>query len=166
MARGTVVRGTPVNHISATNGQGHQPATAMKPAGYSGTTIKDQFRGDQSMKIDPRSGTANNSASVIDALQRTVSDHRYGVSPGAGGQDHNSHTANGTGVLFDGISRSRDLIPTPANVTDSPVPTGAQRPETDSARKLNALRNGKGDAYPADKTIADALVGTGGTMDT
>jgi len=168
MAKGTVVRGTPVNHIgpksSATGDvQGYNPATLK---GYSGTTTKDQFRGDQGQKVDPRSGTPYNSGpGNFDEFKRTPQDYRYGVSPGAGGQDYNSHTANGNGVVFDGVSRSRDLMPTPADVMESPVPSGAQRPDTDSAAKLNALRNGKGDAYPAEKTIPDALVGSGGTMD-
>jgi hypothetical protein len=168
MAKGTVVRGTPVNHIgpggSATGDpQGHNPATLK---GYSGTTTSDQFRGDQSNRVDARSGTpANSQRGNPDETRNVRQAGRYGVSPGAGGQDYNSHTANGNGVVFDGVARSRDLMPPPAAAMDSPVSQGAQRPDTDSVAKLNALRNGKGDAYPAEKTIPDALVGTGGTMD-
>lgn len=162
MAKGTVVRGTPVNHISADRGQGFNNPTL--PAKYAGTTTSSQYKGAQEQQPNPKSGTPAPSRSVNDDIQKLVSAGCYGVSPGAGGQDYNSHTANGSGVVFD-VARSRDLIPSPAAVMDSPVPTGAQRPDTDSAAKLNALRNGKGDAFPADKTIPDGLVGTGGTMD-
>ena len=68
-------------------------------------------------------------------------------------------------MVFAGVARSRDNIPPPAAAMDSPVPKGAQRPDTDSQAKLNALRNGVGTDYAAADAIPDSLVGTGGTLD-
>jgi hypothetical protein len=160
MSKGTVVRGTPVNHISATNGQGFNNATM--PAKYAGTTTSSQYKGDQSQQPNPRSGTPAQSRSVNDDVQRLVSDHRYGVSPGAGGQDYNSPSSNGNGTVFDGISRASGYTPRPAAAMDSPVSPDSPMFDTRTIRQENQARSGN--VSPA--LIEDDLRKIpGGTMD-
>ena len=148
MAKGTVIRGTPVNTISANNGQGFN--AGAKPVGYSGTTTKDQFRGDQSNKIDPRSGTPYNSRSVNDDIQPPS------VKPRNGGNPFNDPESNGNGVVFSGVSQAHDYTPAPSNVMDSPVPARAQRPTPNGSIRLNEIRNGVGGDYGPTDSIPDA----------
>jgi hypothetical protein len=149
MAKGTVVRGTPVNHISADNGQGF--TSAGKPAGFQGT-VNGQFAGDQSQQPNPKSGTPLQSRSVNDDLQKS-----HPVARNGGNFLNDADALKG--VVFGGVASSRDNIPTPADVMDSPVPAGAQRPDTDSQAKLNALRNGQGKDYNAEAAIPDHFNG-------
>lgn len=151
------VFGTPVHSNNANLGQGFLPPGARPPR-TDGTTTLPQFKGDQSQQPNPRSGTPLQSGSVNDDMQKSRPVDRNG-----GNFLNDAEALNG--VVFGGVARSRDLIPPPAAAMDSPVPANAQRPNTDSVAKINALKSGKGDAFPADKTIPDGLVGTGGTMD-
>src|SRR5438045_9501652 len=88
--KSTTVRGTPTNHIGPTgapvgNAEGRTPGV---PADLSGTTVKNQFRGDGvgiDTRLPPGSGTPYvDREGNVDQARRVVSSDRYGVSPGAG----------------------------------------------------------------------------------
>lgn len=161
--KSTSVRGTPFRSISADNGQGFLSPGA-KPKGMSGTVNK-QFEGDQSGNRQEgiSTGTPYNSSSVNDDTQKGTTS-KFGVVQSGGAGDQAQHDSNGNGVLFNGVSRARDYIATPAPGLDSPVPEGSQKPQDDASLKLNAIGNGAGNYWGADDTIEDSLVAAGGIM--
>lgn len=140
--------GTPVNHIGPTgaavgSSQGRTPGV---PAGMSGTTTKDQFRGSAiDTRPAPGSGTPyQDRDGNPDETSRTVSQGRYGVSPGAGGVDMNDPKANGTGVVFDGAKSSNGYMPNPGPALDSPVSKAAPYFEGRSVEQENRAHLGQG----------------------
>lgn len=137
------VRGTPVTFLGPNGDPGYG---GMTPGSYgSGTPLN-------SVKGNP------------DNAMRQVSNGKYGMvdTPAAGNQA--DHTNNGNGVLFNGVSEGRDYLATQAGAMDSPVPAGAQMPNTNSADTLNALRNGSGKDYSGSKQIPDQILAAGGVL--
>ena len=166
--KSTTVRGTPTNHIGPTgapvgNAEGRTPGV---PADLSGTTVKDQFRGDGvgiDTRLPPGSGTPLvDREGNVDEARRVVSQGRYGVSPGAGGVDMNDPAANGSGVVFDGTNRVSDgYLPAGAATVDSPVPARAPRFDPKDILAENLAHLGKDQP----ETLVDGnLVEAGGVM--
>jgi hypothetical protein len=140
--------GTPVNHVGPKgafigNAQGRTPGL---PAGMSGSTVKDQYRGSGiDTRPAPNAGTRFNDAEGNpDEASRVVSQHRYGVSPGAGGVDMNDPAANGSGVVFDGAKSSNGYMPNPGPAMDSPVGKAAPYFEGRSVEQENRAHLGQG----------------------
>jgi hypothetical protein len=172
MAKGTVVRGTPINSYGPNGGgvsanNGFNPQLPMLNQVMDGT-VNPQFRGDQTHKIDPRSGTpATHQTGNVDQASTLRFSGKYGVSPIAGGVDSNNPSSNGNGTILDHVSEARDYtpwLPIGQGVMDSPVALGAQMPAEDGSNQLNALRNGTGKTYSEKQQIPDELVKVGGVM--
>ena len=152
-----VVQGTPVTRISRDNGQGFNGST--KPAGFAGTQ-STQFMGDSTgARTGVAAGTPYNSAAKNDDKRPKTTHAKMGIVLSENGINMSDPTANGDGVVFDGVSRNSDRLATPSDVMDSPVPMGAQRPAVDSVKQLNALRNGTGKDYAASQAIPDKFAG-------
>lgn len=157
----STVRGTPMRSISANNGQGF--TSGGKPPGFQGT-VNPQYAGESAT---PGGGTPYNSASVNDdrPASSTTGKQMGSVIDTQTGTNMNEPESNGNGVVFDGVSRERDYMPSVASAMDSPVPSGAQRPTPNGSIKLNEIRNGEGAAYGANDSIPDSLIAGGGVMD-
>jgi hypothetical protein len=154
------VFGTPVNSISANNGQGNMPP-GSRPPRNDGTTTLPQFKGDQSQQPNPRSGTPFNSYARNDDIQRLASDYGYGVSPVAGGADANTIDGTGGATMFKGLSREGGYSPNAAGAMDSPVAKGTPHFNPRTMRDENLAHLGEG-ADPAQ--AADVLLNIGGVM--
>ncbi len=168
MAKGTVVRGTPVNVIRS----GSSGINPQKPAGYNtgGQTVRDQFEGDQSgnrqveRQIGKKLSTQYNSdrGNPGDA-STTRADYRYGVILSNGGQDMNNPASNGNGVFFDKMSRANGYMPPDARHLDSPVPNGAPMFQGESIKQENLGHLGQGiGASPSQ--AEDVITKIGGVM--
>lgn len=162
--KSTSVRGTPVRSISADNGQGFLTPGA-RPKGMSGT-VNRQFEGDQSgnRQTGLNTGTPYQTRSVNDDIQPNPNRMKYGVNNANGQGDMDSPTSNGNGVLFDGISEAADLVPSASAVTDSPVPTGAQKPAADATEVLANLRSGVGKQWGPSDGPGNNFQDMGGVM--
>jgi hypothetical protein len=173
MSKGRVVHGTPVNTIRS-GGAGINPG---KPAGFKtgAQTVPDRFEGAQrgNRQVEADNGwpanslgsTYNSDAGNPGDASRTRLADRYGKNvSGAGPIDMNDPKANGNGVMFDGVKQSHDYTATPADVMDSPVPKGAQKPQDDASIELNEIRNGVGKDYGANDVIEDSLLKADGVM--
>jgi hypothetical protein len=158
--KASTVRGTPVRSISADNGQGF--TSGGKPANYSGT-VPNAYQGDQSQKINPKSGTPYNSSSVNDdkAAKSTTGKYGHVIDEVAG--DQGSHLSNGNGVILDGLSRESDYTPRAAGTMDSPVPNGAASFPAGAMRTENIAHLGKGVGVDASQA-GDVLEAIGGVM--
>jgi len=174
MSKGRVVHGTPVNTIRNAGAAGINPG---KPAGFNtgAETVPDRFEGDQrgNRQVEQQNGwpsntlgsTYNSDAGNPGNASRTRLADRYGKNlSGAGPVDMNDPRANGNGVIFDGVKPESDYIATPANLVDSPVPKGAQRPIPDATIKINDIRSGEGEYWGADDAIEDSVLKADGVL--
>src|SRR5438552_708528 len=118
--KGVVLGAGHVNEVGPTgafvgSAEGRTPGT---PAGLSGTTVKDQFRGDGvgiDTRLPPSSGTPYQDCDGNpDQSRRVASQGRSGVSPGAGGVDGNAPEAGASGVMFAGPARQNGYMPNAA----------------------------------------------------
>lgn len=161
--RPTTVRGTPVRSISADNGQGF--TNSGKPAGYSGTVPK-AYEGDQSAKVNPKSGTPYNSSSKNDDKAPKTSSGWYGeVIDTQTGTNMNEPESNGNGVIFDGVTRAAGYrAGSQPQTLDSPVPEGAQLPVQDAPVVLANIRSGVGKAWGYGSGPGDNFQTMGGVM--
>ena len=152
--KSTSVRGTPFRSISADNGQGFMTPGA-KPKAMSGVVPK-QYEGEQATNqanLNGRAGTPYQSRSVNDDREPPLRTKKYGNQGDSinGQGDMNNPDDNGDGTLFDGVNEHGDFVPPQGDVMDSPVPTGAQIPQTDAAEVLANLRSGVGKEWgPSD----------------
>jgi hypothetical protein len=152
-----------VNHLGPKdafigNAQGRTPGV---PANLSGKTVLEQYGGSG---IDTR--PAPNASTPYqdregnpDEARHVVSQHRYGVSRGAGGVDMNDPAANGSGVIFDGAKAQNGYMPSPASYSDSPVPTNAPWFEGRSVQEENKAHLGQGNENAAQDNLMKILDG-------
>jgi hypothetical protein len=139
--------GTPVNSISGNQGEGFMKGPLVPPRN-DGTTTLPQFKGEQATnRENGATGTPYQSRSVNDDREPPLNRQKYGIVLGENGQNMSDPSSNGNGVLFDGVSPARDLLPTAANVMDSPVPMGAQQPIPNTTEVLANLRSGEGKTW-------------------
>ena len=169
-SRPTVVQGTPVNHYGPKGGGAGRNEgfnANQVPQGFNGTVNK-QFEGDQSGNRQEgiATGTPYQSRTGSpDETSRTRMDHRYGKVISEGGQDMNSPSSNGNGVLFDGVSPAHGMrAGNQPQTMDSPVPMGGQRPIQDAPKVLNDLRSGTGEYFGPGDGPKDSLLEQGGVM--
>jgi hypothetical protein len=156
----TTVRGTPVRFISA----GNEGMAAGKPANMSGTTSK-QFQGDQSNKVDARSGTAYNSQNGNSpTAKRVASSDKYGMVVSENGINMSNPESNGNGVVFAGVGGMSILPASMPQTMDSPVPEGAQRPIENAPGILANLRSGSGSQWGANGGPSNTFLDMGGVM--
>ena len=167
MSKSKGIVGTPINHIgpsgaSVGNKEGFTPGV---PAGYSGKTVADQYRGD-GVGIDtrplPGSGTPyQDRDGNVDEFSRTAEGTgRYGIVLGENGQDMNNPASNGSGTIFDGATRANGFIPKPDKPTlDSPVPRTAPMFEPGFIPAEDRAHLGSGN-----ESGVESLVGGGGVM--
>ena len=158
--KSTTIKGTPYNFVPATD----QGRAAAKPTNLSGT-IDRQYEGEQSINRQlGATGTPYQSQGGTPAgLLRTASADRYGVVLGENGQDMNSSSSNGNGVILGNISRATDYLPVGEHTLDSPVPGGAPMFEHGAQRRVNRERLGRDDGV-VESMIDDDVVIVGGVM--
>jgi hypothetical protein len=165
--KGIVLGADHVNHVGPSgafvgNKEGFTPST---PAGYSGKTVADQYRGD-GVGIDtrplPGSGTPyQDSDGNPNEFKRTAEGTgRYGIVLGENGQNMNDPASNGSGTIFDGAKRENGYMTRPAPTFDSPVPQKAPRLDPSFIPTEVRGRLGGGNESAA----KDGLVAGGGVM--
>jgi hypothetical protein len=144
--KGSVLGANHVNYVGPKgafigSAEGRTPGV---PAGYEGT-VGNQY-GRDVIDTSLRGGTPlNDRDGNVDEARRVVSQHRYGMSPVAGGIDLNDPAANGSGVVFDGAKASNGYMPNPGPTVDSPVPQNARYFDNRTVAQENKARLGQGD---------------------
>jgi hypothetical protein len=137
---------------------------AGKPAGMSGT-VNQSYEGDQSRKLDARSGTPYTSRDGNPpSAKRVVSNDRHGiVIDPAAGEDMNDPASNGAGVMLGEITREADYFPIPAGAMDSPVPHGSPAFPKGAMRAENIAHLGQGKGADASQA-GDVILNIGGVL--
>jgi hypothetical protein len=143
--------------------EGYAAKMPVKPMGYNGT-VNSQFEGDQSgnRQTGLNTGTPFNSEQGNpDEASRVRFQGRYGVIDVNGGQDMNSPSSNGNGVVLDGMNREKGYQPRDTKQLDSPVPSGAPFFDTRTIAEENRAHLG-GDEF--NTVDLDDLGKMGGVM--
>ena len=160
MAKGAVVRGTPVNFIptGGTRNEGIAPSTPKGFKGGAGTVAASFEHQDQV----PGHGTPYQSgAGNSDEFMREVSHGpKGGIVLSENGINMNEPRDNGNGVILDGVRRDNSYNKIDAPALDSPVPHGA--PAFDGAAMVAENRAHLGSGNEA--AAGDVLLGIGGVM--
>lgn len=159
-SKGVVLGAQHVNRVGpggAIIGNREGYGSPVGPAGYNGKTVGPDFN-EPGIRTGPQgNGTpANHVRGNPDESRRVASQHRYGVSPGAGGVDMNDPAANGSGVVLDGGTRQNGMMANPAPPVDSPVSKAAPYFDTRTIAQENKAHLGQGNAQAQDSLVANA----------
>jgi hypothetical protein len=164
MAKGQVVRGTPVTHIGPSGAASIAPG---KPADMNGTTpqgYSSESKGYRDTEF-PNRGTEyqSDAGNPGDASRTAEGTGRYGMVLSENGQDHNNPASNGRGVILD---RADDYNtgygPQDKPTMDSPVPRDAPVFDAGFIRTEDRAHMGRGS--DAEGTASDDLMKVGGVM--
>lgn len=163
MAKGATVRGTPYHFqgTGATRMQGVAPSDARKPSEMSGV-VNRQFEGDQSRKVNPRSGTEYQSevGNSDEFIREASHGPKGGVVLSENGINMNEPRSNGNGVILDGITRESAYSARAAGAMDSPVPKGAPSFAGADMVAENRAHLGRGN----ERAASDVITEIGGVM--
>lgn len=128
MAKGQVVRGTPVHHIGPA-GTAHEGVGARTPHGFKGTQPEEYTSDERGYQAGRDHGTPYHSREGNGPEARRVVAQGTNVESSDHGNQNDPRT-NGKGVVLDGANNpERAFSPPHARAMDSPVPEHA--PEFD-----------------------------------